>query len=106
MRPLALFIAIYMVLLSIVPCGDERDCKINLGPKTTILNSNHNSGKTHIEEACTPFCSCNCCSISMMKSLPYFPIMIDETLLDIDIIYSSSKLPKTAPSIWQPPKLV
>lgn len=106
MRLFASFVTIYMILLSVVPCGDERDCKINPIQTITISASSHNSENTHTEEACTPFCSCSCCSISMMKSLPFFPVTINETFSSIDIIYSNSKLPETAFSIWQPPKLV
>lgn len=106
MKLFASFVAIYMVLLSIAPCGDKDDCKILPTQQTTISISDHNSTEPHTEEACTPFCSCNCCSISMMKTVPLYPIVVIEELLDKDKFYSNSKLPKTEHPIWQPPRLV
>jgi len=100
------FIALYMVLLSIAPCGDKKDCKIISNQFSYISIADHSSEKTHTEEACTPFCSCNCCSISMLKSCNIFPTKIKEEQRDKNISYSKAKLPKTAHSIWQPPKLV
>jgi len=100
------FIAFYMVLLSITPCGDKKDCKLNSNQLSYISTADHSSEKTHTEEACTPFCSCSCCSISMLKSNDIFATNINEEHRDIRINYSNARLPQTARSIWQPPKFV
>lgn len=106
MRLFTSFIALYMVLLSLAPCGDKKDCKLFSNQLTTISAADHNSGGSHTEEACTPFCSCSCCSISMLKSNNIFATKINEEYRDININYSNARLPLTAHSIWQPPKLV
>jgi len=100
------FIALYMVLLSIAPCGDKLDRKVVYNQLSSIPITDHNSEESHPIEACTPFCSCNCCSISMLKSSNIFPTKINEEHRDINIDYSNARLPLTAHSIWQPPKLV
>ncbi|TCK80918.1 hypothetical protein C8N28_2673 [Albibacterium bauzanense] len=106
MRLFTSFIALYMVLLSLAPCGDKKDCKINSTQPSSISIADHSSEGSHTEEACTPFCSCSCCSISMLKSNNVYPTKINEEHRDININYSNARLPLTAHSIWQPPKLV
>lgn len=100
------FIALYMVLLSIAPCGDKKDRKIYFNQLSSISVAEHSTEGSHTIEACTPFCSCSCCSISMLKSNNIFPTKMNEEHRDISINYSNARLPLTAHSIWQPPKLV
>ena len=96
----------YMVMLSIAPCGDQEECGVDYGRYYTVLNVSHDSASSHGVESCTPFCSCNCCSISIMENLPFVEITINEEIWDLNILYSNSNALGTLTVIWQPPQFV
>lgn len=94
----------YMVLLSIAPCGDKEECSLDYGLYASMVDVHHDSSKNHDVETCTPFCSCNCCSISMAETLPGFAVTVEEEVWDINILYKNDVDIENSAAIWQPPQ--
>src|SRR5690554_5376148 len=105
MKLFSILLAIFIILLDIAPCGDEKDCDLNSEQYTTLIDSSNHTDKPHIEEACTPFCTCTCCSISIVvvDASSAISTLIQKTDIAINLATSS---PLSAQfSVWQPPKI-
>ncbi|TCK80822.1 DUF6660 family protein [Albibacterium bauzanense] len=105
MKLFSIFLAIFFILLDIAPCGDQIDCNLDPGQKTTLVDSGNHPDKPHTEEACTPFCSCACCSISIagVDASSTLSAYIPKTDLAINL---ATSFPLSAQfSVWQPPKI-
>lgn len=101
---------IYMLTLSLVPCGDENGGIIEI--------ANHILGIEHIhvsdhdqhssgcgDDTCSPFCACSCCSIPI--DIPVkLPVLKEYLLLmstDKPLFYSDFIPSSFIHSIWHPP---
>lgn len=99
---LAFFLAVYVVALTLNPCVDkEISC-----PGSHVENhgnSDQGAGDEH-KDLCSPFCTCNCCNISMEVAapmlLPATPILQNT----LTYFYNPQLLSVFLPSIWDPPK--
>lgn len=69
-----LLFSVYLLLLACVPCGDlSAENSVELGSTSSSHANQHRHGgsdeddsSTH--EACTPFCFCACCGISIAEA--------------------------------------
>jgi hypothetical protein len=102
MRLFAFILSLFILVLSIVPCSDDEDCKEGIE-----LTADH-SGHDHEEDSCTPFCACSCCGCAaLILSAP----VIHVTLKEVEVFtstatsYHSDFTSNYFYSIWQPPKL-
>lgn len=105
MKWLTLIFALYLLLLSCVPCMCD---DIKTSDTTRDTKTNNPAKKKNNDDNCTPFCTCTCC-----PAPAFFHIKADYntnkptafinpmhfTLVDKD--YSSYN----CHNIWQPPKL-
>lgn len=95
---------IYIIILSATPCKDEETCNTS---KTSQESKKHDSQNEHKNEACSPFCQCNCCgsggfkfeTFSSALATPYQPIQ--DKILSFQSLFVSQFVAK----IWQPPKI-
>ena len=103
MKWLAFFISIYILSLASMPCVDRNNhvCA-NHSEQTSQNDSPRNSEQSN---ACSPFCVCACCNVSVI--VPYY-----YTDTDPIAFHKSSYIPiyenitsAYNGSIWQPPKL-
>jgi hypothetical protein len=109
MKLWAFFMAMYILLLSVVPCSDiHNDCINNSSQLQLTQTQNHNQHEDHTDH-CSPFCMCSCCgstlqciSISVIKIKNPFEVHISKE----GIKYSLNAISNFYGSIWQPPKLV
>jgi hypothetical protein len=105
MKYLTIIFSLYMTMLTLMPCQDNED----IAKSSLTVSSLQKSSKGiehHEQEACPPFCTCACCSVSR-----HFPIVNEQV-----VIFSFSRVPYTSyrmPAIseqpidiYQPPKLV
>lgn len=102
---------IYMLILSLSPCGDGGSGIVELTKHYFGIEHNHISdheqhSKGCGDDTCTPFCVCSCCSMSidLPTKIPYFvkhpsTKLVKFTSLETDFTMSSYIL-----SIWHPPK--
>ena len=103
--------AFYLMILSIVPCGDGGGGILEIVNHLFNLEHNHvSSHEKHSkdcgDDTCTVFCVCTCCS-SIIELPSEFPLNL--SIPDTEITKTKSFHPKFyeslfLTSIWQPPK--
>jgi len=90
-----------------MPCAEA---EINIGTKATSYLTEANSPTDHHhEDACSPFCICNCCHcIGFYKSNDYSKITLSiNTFIEKHTTeYTSSLFSNFQNSIWQPPQII
>jgi len=96
-------LALLILLMTVSPCGDVTQidiCEEGTQYHFTSSSSTHE----HIEDICSPFCSCACCSIPISNSA--VSLNKEESLikLDLPLLYERQSPPPLL-KIWQPPKI-
>lgn len=96
-------LSIIFLLLSCMPCADmEQDVSYN---KVTISNE---SDHTHHNDACSPWCICNCCGCQgfAYNTINIYNFFSVKTLIDKKVPeYKSILTSNFFGSIWQPPQI-
>ncbi|WP_370526628.1 hypothetical protein [Pedobacter sp. HDW13] len=63
------------------------------------------SSKTDVNDLCSPFCMCSCCSVMSEVSKPIsIAIIFPQVISDYQIL-APSQVTSLPLSVWQPPKL-
>lgn len=94
-----------LLLLSCLPCADKEG---NSASKDVVVkcSSEHNQDN----DACSPFCICNCCSSQVFafgNTIYSFDFVIVKTIVENKIPeYKSVFASNFFGSIWQPPQIV
>ena len=105
MKFFAFILAIMVLALNGMPCMDE-PYVIDQAKENAIISVSHNSHDHNDSDACSPFCTCSCCSSGFT--------FLSSTLLNQHTIFAPAKmyasyLPSTiieiSLPIWQPPQL-
>ena len=111
MKKTAHILAIYLLLLSLIPCGDGGGGMAEL--VNHLFNIEHQAHSNHDQHSgscsddfCSPFCVCNCCSIALdypmdtvLSIKEYTPRPAEQPSFiphEITIVYPTN--------IWQPPR--
>jgi len=95
-------LAIYMLALVFMPCKDSCDSEQHHAITTIQSAQEHHEAENDI---CSPFCTCNCCSTSVVVSsavaiTTFFPPA------DKDFpVYNAPFFSSITADHWQPPKL-
>ena len=104
MKFFALILAVIVFTLSCIPCMDGAYALGN--GKAEIKNSKSENQQQHKEtDACSPFCTCNCCAgfTFLLSSIKVQPIVhVSEKIYSS---YFSSSATAISLAIWQPPQL-
>ncbi|MBK9985146.1 MAG: hypothetical protein IPP15_22775 [Saprospiraceae bacterium] len=96
--------ALYILVLSMWPCGDACDHSFIPQPLVSEPQSSHNDH--HEDEACSPFCLCPCCgTVCNQSHQPIESITISWTSALNQPHDQTSLLQDIYFSIWQPPKI-
>lgn len=91
-----------MLVVFTIPCNDTFTFGKTL-QKEQIRKADNEA--SHQKDDCSPFCSCNCCSISVLaQTLSIFEILQFYSWSESFTPYKSSKSTYSQ-AIWQPPKL-
>ncbi len=97
-----------MFILPCLPCRDIEDGS-HLQMQQTISGTGSGAQHGHHEEeACSPFCSCNCCGQNYSPNFHFPKIAVKKMLVSSvkEDTYSGIFLPSDFfGNIWQPPKL-
>jgi hypothetical protein len=102
MKLVTLLLSAYMTFLALMPCQDKEG-QGAISFDTTISKSNSCNDKAG-QETCSPFCTCNCCSIA--RYIAAQPITTS-VILELAIDYPAYKIPviqQQSLDIWQPPQ--
>ena len=95
-----------MLLLALLPCGDEVECADNDRYQTAFTTDGQQDHDNHSEN-CSPFCICACCGqLVTIASAHHFNVQPKTTISKPLISYSDPYFEIIPQSIWQPPKLV
>ena len=103
MKFFTIILSIYILVLSLSPCGDVVDCKDHANTKTEHTGDKHD----HKTENCSPFCICACCgqvfsTASHNTDINSFSYTLSEKTLTK---YRESFISTHYNNIWQPPKI-
>lgn len=101
-RLLAFILSLYVLVLISIPCVECHD-EYALA-KTEMA---HAAGGSHHHEAdhCSPFCTCNCCSMPVVYLVTAIQLCCYVVHLQPYQEYRTSKVSTPTFSIWQPPQL-
>lgn len=96
--------SVYILVLSLVPCGDFNDCN-EIQDTHISANTDHGNHK-HETETCSPFCICSCCGSNAinMDDLATFSDMVP-VYLKTTPVYNKTFNSVVYFHIWQPPKI-
>jgi hypothetical protein len=101
MKQMAIFFALYLLALTVMPCADNE--------KVSDAHAEYHQstdGHDHSEEEdfCSPLCVCNCCrtNITITQLFSFVPeIKVKKEFVDFYRVQQSGPVY----SIWQPPKI-
>jgi hypothetical protein len=100
-----IFLNVYILVLSFLSCKDKEESVTALSE--IRIEASHQSGSTHPEDTCPPFCNCACCGI--YKTIPGQPLAIAQPDIIVPVRFSIFKISfprEISLSVWQPPRLV
>jgi len=103
LKNLIVILAVYMLLLSLLPCGDSAECQDEKHAVTFIENT-HSDHDNHPEN-CPPFCSCTCCG-QFLSTLTVHSFLVKTVALPVTnkISYQDLYSDLILTAIWQPPQ--
>lgn len=106
MKFLTVIFGIYILALSVMPCGDT----YNAYKTNTVLteNSQSHSHDSDHNDQCSPFCTCACCSISSSSKLAPLNIKITKPEVVSKLTFphqNFSLVSNYYGNIWQPPRI-
>ncbi|RYY49997.1 MAG: hypothetical protein EOO06_05325 [Chitinophagaceae bacterium] len=105
MKIFAFFIAILVLVLSVMPCADGASAM--QGKKVTVVTlkkdvSNNETG----DDNCSPFCQCACCAgFSISHPITSVEFVLTHSTSRF-FPFSSNYVTGIALPIWQPPQLL
>ena len=106
MKAIVFFMALYILVLGAVPCSDMHN-KCNTENSKTELTQNHDHQQDQ-DDNCTPFCTCACCSASVI-AVDFAPFKLkNPTVFHISekvSLRNFTFISNFFGSIWQPPKI-
>ena len=108
MKVFSYIMALYMMVLFIMPCVDmyQKDVHDHL---TEIAHQDNTHDHSETQDLCTPFCLCGCCGIvsGVVLQWSVFDIGKAKTfgLSKAKVYYKTVFIPRYFGEIWQPPKI-
>jgi hypothetical protein len=104
-RIITIIFSFYILILSLLPCGDKSDCKDNSASHIEYGTTDH-SDHPQDSETCSPFCICVCCGQTInFLSFQQLAFNINPVSEKQIIFYRQSVLQEITSAIWQPPKI-
>ena len=106
MKHLSYILALWVLLLSTVPCFLEDKCLFQCADEQTEESCDDNDESSCTDCNCSPFLHCNTCTGCPVPKLFHTPTT-ELILLNNNLSFYKEKLiPRFSSSIWQPPKLM
>ncbi|AWI24784.1 hypothetical protein HYN49_02140 [Flavobacterium pallidum] len=92
-----------------MPCADaEIDNVATRTTKTVAGNHSGHDAEKH-NDACSPFCICNCCGVQVLNFTAPLAFNIPDAAVNVtsklEILYKSHMASMFSGSIWQPPQI-
>src|SRR5690606_24376007 len=108
MKVFSSILALYMMVLFMIPCADMYEKKI-FEEHAHPAEIAHGHDHTATNDLCTPFCVCACCGavsgvLLQWNSLNFGKVIFSDLPKPI-MYYNSLFVPRYVGEIWQPPKI-
>lgn len=100
----ALILSVIILMLSCMPCTDGFKAMSGKA-KQEIAKTSHQQDSHSKTDACSPFCSCSCCTSSPVPQMMSELTLVKPQLTKKDNPFYSSLIKGILLSIWQPPQL-
>jgi len=98
MKIFAIILSMAIFSMALVPCADGL---VGQGHEIASVGDGH---EHHEEDDCTPFCSCDCCSVSVtVPQIPVLPVVEVEPNFSFSFLYSFHYSFDYEQGIWRPP---
>lgn len=98
MKIFAIILSLTIFSMSLVPCADGA---VSIHDDASVVDENHDQ---HEEDDCTPFCSCDCCSVSVtVPQIPILPVVEVEQNYYFSFLYSFHYSFDYEQGVWRPP---
>lgn len=96
------FLAITFLVMTFMPCADA--CENNAHKIELSIQSPQDHHDEH-NNACSPLCSCSCCSIQVIEV--HFPVLffLTPTVIQTFSVKKQPFFSSFFSAIWQPPKI-
>lgn len=108
MKYLSIILALYILMLSLLPCGDTVKIleDITTIEKLALEEDHHQHSNNCNDDPCSPICGCSCCSIVMdFPTKTGIGLVIPPTpSLQLPNSFNSDLGILSTFFIWQPPK--
>lgn len=102
-------LAIWILTLSLVPCGDSYCDTVDYQEHISCVVDNHTQGDNHHSDHCSPLCFCSCCNTTVTAEFD-FEFLAAVNWFDFNGFEKVEyKLPIVTPiyyPIWEPPQLL
>jgi hypothetical protein len=100
----ALFLSLYIVFLTVQPCVDHDLKPPGLQCQQIHATTPASESSADHHDACSPFCTCSCCSLSMAVSGPMAlpPAIIVPQVLSFCFITGTESI--YVQPVWDPPR--
>ena len=106
MKFLSCILALWVVLLSTLPCFLEDECLFQHTDDMQEDTCPNNNG-TSCTDCCSPFLHCSTCTGFLIPKLIHSPFIRMVLLNDnLHSFYKERLIPQFSSAIWQPPKLI
>ncbi|WP_255493673.1 hypothetical protein [Myroides sp. WP-1] len=102
----SLLLAIIVMVISFYPCAD-RYVSSKVQTESAVARVIETQHSDDAQDACSPFCVCVCCAVSVDLTLPTYdlPVLV-QTVSTEKTIVPYPFVESIVYHIWQPPKLV
>lgn len=106
MNYVTFILSIYILALSFVTCSDTIAESMFSGDEIELAQDFDHGNHSHSEEAdsCSPFCSCQCCQITVdILQFPSFNLVVELILLEGISSIHNELSQEVHQSLYQPP---
>lgn len=105
---LRLILTIYFIALLVMPCSDVNAQSVSFN-HSEISPNRERSHSTEKDDACSPFCFCSCCQITVtafkIEPLLEIPSKIPVYFSKKILFHKNNIAYQVYDHIWQPPKI-
>ncbi|TQM49986.1 hypothetical protein BDE36_1720 [Arcticibacter tournemirensis] len=102
MKFLCYLFSLMVFVMSFMPCADTF---AETSKKDSAVNHNSSSPEDHMNDLCSPFCQCTCCTTPAATKISVFSILLPVSAEFELGEHIPGDVRNTPISVWQPPKL-
>lgn len=107
MRLSIYILSLYLLALAVIPCSDVAYTSTVMQDLVVTSTSGHNDPNNDINDICSPFCQCTCCSITATSKFTSLKLQLAKPAMPSSTypVWKASFVSNYYGNIWQPPKI-